>query len=200
MNDLIIKTDEASLQDTVNNFIALVEEVPWGNSDWQNQQTIINRELTPERAYRHASIRIMNRFEALKETYYSIQKNKIEIKKLERLLAAETDELEHELLQLEIQHKTSGDRNQEKLIKDAIREIESLAPVILAMGKLSREQFEQAEAKHFELKYRNQVMNKSDSLLGLEAMGVDIQTGEMKQDYQSLFEQIKTKLLDEGKS
>ena len=190
MNDIQIKTDEASLQDTITRFIETVEEVPFGNSDWQNRQAIVNCELTPERAYRHASLRIMNRLQALSECYYSLRKEDIEVKKLERKLSTEQDDLERELLQIEISRKASNRPYTKKLIQDAIQEIESLQPVIQSIGKLTREKFEAGEGEHFRLKYHNQATRKNDSLLCLEAMGVNLKSGEKVQEFVSLFESI----------
>lgn len=54
---------------------------------------------------------------------YDYRKNLVEIKKLERELAKETDELERELKQIEIEKKTFIARNSEKVAKARIKEI-----------------------------------------------------------------------------
>lgn len=125
--------------------LEIVESVPFGNSDTQNRVAIINREGTPCRALRHAALRIMNRLEAMRECQYSIRRREIEIKILERDLTGETDELKRELIALDIEKKRSGDAYTQKLFKDAMREVESLWPVLQAMGTITREQFEVEE-------------------------------------------------------
>jgi hypothetical protein len=55
---------------------------------------------------------------------YEYRKNIIEIKKLERQLAEETDDLEAELLRIEIDRKQFGKLQQERVAKDRIREIQ----------------------------------------------------------------------------
>ncbi len=54
---------------------------------------------------------------------YEYRKNLVEIKKLERKLAAEKDDLDRELLQIEIEKLKFISRNQERVAKDRIREI-----------------------------------------------------------------------------
>lgn len=189
MQDIQIKTDETDIQGTIKNFLALVEEVPWGNSDFQNHQAIVNMELTPERAYRHASLRIMNRLQALKECYYSLRKEEIEIKKMRRRLWIELNPLEREIIHLDIEQKLSNRPYTEKLIRDAIQEIRSLEPVIQSIGKLTREKFEAAEAGHFEERYRNQINRKSEAFIALEAMGLTSETGQAKTLFDSIISQ-----------
>lgn len=199
--DLIqIKTDEQSLQTTIDNFLAFVDEIPWGNSDWQNRQAIINMELTPERAYRHASLRIMNRLHALNESYYAIKKDNVQIERLQRRkirLSESTSQIDNpdsdldkEDIDIEINQILSRRAYQQKLIKDAIKEVESLAPIIQSTGKLTREQFETAEAGHFKKKYENQIIGKPEALLGLEAMGLDIKSGSFLENFTTLYDRI----------
>lgn len=142
--------------------LSLVGEVPFGNSDYQNRSTIINGELTPERAYRHASLRILNRLDALRECSYGQRKASIEVKILQRDLDAEPDVLKRELIALEIEKKQSGSAYIAKLARDAKQEIASLWPIIQSMGKLTKEQFEKAEAGHYERKIGKQIPEETD--------------------------------------
>lgn len=142
-----------SIEKLYESVVHLVEDIPFGNSDLQNRMVIVNDEKTPCRAARHAGLRIMNRIEALRENYYSLRKNDIEIRMLERDKANVRDDLQKELLQLEIERRLSGMRYTKKLIKDAIREIEVLIPVLDAVGKITREQFEKEEREHYRLKH-----------------------------------------------
>lgn len=199
-NEIQIRTDEQSLQATIDDFLNLVEEIPWGNSDWQNKQAIINMELTPERAYRHASLRIINRLQAINESYYAIKKDSIQIERLQRKKIRLSEfknqidnpdsDLDKEAAEIEIEQILSRRTYQQKLIKDAINEVKSLAPIIQSIGKLSKEQFENAEANHFELKYKNQIMGKPEALLGLEAMGLDTKSGKFIEDFKTLYDKI----------
>lgn len=154
----------------------LAVEVPFGNSDTQNRTTIVNEERTPHRAYRHAALRIMNRLEALRETRYNLRKREIEIKILERDLAQCEDSLKCELLKLDIEFKRSADVYMQKLIIDAIREIESLWPVIQALGKVSREDFERGEIEWYQQKHGLHVDLKKDLYAQIEKSTTELLT------------------------
>jgi len=158
----------------LNHVLDLVEEVPFGNSDFQNRLVIVDNEMSPHRAYRHAALRIIDRLNALNECYYNLRKTSIEIKKLERKLLEETDPLEKELIEIEIEQKKSTLPYTQKLIKDAIREIESLYPIIENIGKLSREEFEKLEKQHFKNKLENSLKGKHETNLMLENINKDI--------------------------
>lgn len=138
------------LEAVLSHFMSVVGEVPFGNSDYQNRQAIVNDERTPMRAYRHAALRITNRLHALMEANYNIRKSDIEIKIMEAKAKAEADPLQKQLIELDIEQKRMMAPYTRKLIADAIREIESLYPVIESLGKVTREQFELEEKPHFD--------------------------------------------------
>ena len=150
MMDLTKKlNDPNGIAATFADFIGLVEEGPFGNYDYQNRQAIVNDELPPMRAYRHAALRITNRLLALTESYYQLRRADVEIRKLERRLTTETDDLEKEMIVIDIDQKRAQMPYTRKLVADAIREIESLYPVIEKLGKVKRDQFEIEEGQHF---------------------------------------------------
>jgi len=60
---------------------------------------------------------------------YEYRKNLVEIKKLQRDLGTEEDDLESELTQIEIEKKTFILKNQEKTAKDRIREIKAWSEI-----------------------------------------------------------------------
>lgn len=140
----------ASVFDAV---VDMVEDIPFGNSDFQNRLVIVDEEQTPLRAARHAGLRIIGRLEALKEAYFNLRKNEIEIKILQQKMQKETDFLAVELLSLEIERRQFGMSYGRKLIKDAIKEIEGLLPILLAQGKITKQAFEKEEHIHYQLKH-----------------------------------------------
>jgi len=78
---------------------------------------------TPDSKY-WQSMREQNvMFQELVMLSYEYRKNQVEIKILERKLISESDELEKELLQIEIEKKQFIGINQERTAKDRIREI-----------------------------------------------------------------------------
>lgn len=138
-----------NLDKFINKFVHLVEDVPFGNSNYQNRNAIVNDELTPARAYRHAALRIMNRLQSLREAKFSLQENDINIREAKAKIRYSINEFEKERLELQIERLESTLPYTRKLIKDAIVEIQSLLPIIESIGKLSREDFELQEPTHF---------------------------------------------------
>lgn len=63
-------------------------------------------------------------FENLIQLSFNYRKNLVEIKKLQRKLDEETDDLELELLQIELEEKQYARANMELVAKDRVREIE----------------------------------------------------------------------------
>lgn len=63
-------------------------------------------------------------FENLMQLSFSYRKNEVEIKKLQKKLLDETDELERELIQIEIEEKVYGRASMELVAKDRVREID----------------------------------------------------------------------------
>jgi hypothetical protein len=63
-------------------------------------------------------------FENLMQLSFSYRKNEVEIKKLQKKLLDETDELERELIEIEIEEKVYGRASMELVAKDRVREID----------------------------------------------------------------------------
>lgn len=78
---------------------------------------------TPDSKYWQAMREQNVMFQELVMLSYEYRKNQVEIRILEKKLKTETDELEQELLQIEIEKKQFIGINQERTAKDRIREI-----------------------------------------------------------------------------
>lgn len=78
---------------------------------------------TPIRNVRQMLAEINKSLEALKEAYYKNEKEKIYIKKLERDLKTEKDELEKQLIEIKIEEKYAKLETGKKYILGAIRKI-----------------------------------------------------------------------------
>ncbi len=78
---------------------------------------------TPDAKYWQSQREQNVHFHELVMLSYDYRKNLVEIKKLERTLVSEKDDLEKELIQIEIEKLTFIARNQERTAKDRIREV-----------------------------------------------------------------------------
>jgi hypothetical protein len=65
---------------------------------------VINSEVTDHRKIQQVSLEVRARMRALQQCQYDIKKAELKIKKFQRALAEETDDIEQELLELEIKN------------------------------------------------------------------------------------------------
>lgn len=152
--------------------LAISDEIPFGNSNWQNR-SIINREVTPHRALRAAVLKIIDRLNALRKNYYQLRKKNIELKRLKDKLQKEEDPYDRELIEIEIEELETSIPHIQKLTKDAIEEINSLYPIVKSLGKITRDQFETLEVLHFERKFQMENATKSETLLIQQLSKID---------------------------
>lgn len=128
-------------------------DIPFGNSDYQNKTFVMAAELTPARAYRHLGLRLFDRIAAIKELKYQklladidIEEKKFQIEDIN------TNEFDKRRRQIEIDRIIDEMIRAEKLLNDAIKELNCLYDQFKKFPKYSREQFELEEEKHFKLK------------------------------------------------
>ena len=157
-----------------SSFIDIGGDVPFGNSDWQNRHAIVNEELTPYRAYRQSALRIINRFNALREAYYGLKEKEIEAQEQRDKLSrpwwkpgAIRSKYERHRTVLKLERAEGDIPWTKKLIADALNEITCLLPVITAIGPLSRDEFEGQEHVHFEKKLKRELPKPDADLYAL---------------------------------
>lgn len=151
------------------------EEIPFGNSDYQNINYVLNSQFTPERAYRALGLRLMDRLQALKSTQFSIKKSVIDIEEKQWKIANDSSLSSFDIrrLELELEESESGRAYSEKLAKDAIHECNLLYSELEKFPQYTRIQFEQAEKTHYDLRMLRQIQIKDDSLNSLLNSTVD---------------------------
>jgi len=167
-------------QENVNNVIEEIEtaffDIPFENSAFQTEAFVIGGSITPERAYRNIGLRMQNRLEALREAKYGRAKEDIEIEELQATIDfPDATSFEIRKAQLEIDHKLAGRRFGDKLINDALAELNVLYAHFKGLPKFTREQFEAGERLHFETKLNRQINNLQGPAEALVNMDQDIQ-------------------------
>lgn len=129
------------------------QEIPFGNSDFQNINFVVKAELTTGRAYRACLLRLNDRLNALRENYYNLELEDIDIEEMEEKVKNEnTDKFEKRRLLVKIEQKKVNRSYIKKLVDDAIIEVETLYKAFKQLPKITRKEFEQEEQKHYELK------------------------------------------------
>lgn len=141
-------------------------DIPFGNSDYQNKTFVMAAELTPARAYRHLGLRLFDRIAAIKELKYQklladidIEEKKFQIEDIN------TNEFDKRRRKIELDRIIDNRIRTEKMLNDAIKELNCLYEQFKKFPKYSREQFESEEEKHFNLKLSEN--NSSKVAMGL---------------------------------
>ena len=147
------------------------KEIPFGNSEFQNINFVLNAELTPERAYRHCLLRLNNRISALREAYYSLKLEDIDIEEMEEQLQSDTtNKFEKKRLEIKIEQKKINRNTTEKLVSDCLIEVNTLYAAFEKLPKYTRLEFESGERKHFELKLARDLILPNGSMQSLDSM------------------------------
>jgi vacuolar-type H+-ATPase subunit I/STV1 len=150
-------------------------EIPFGNSGFQTKNFVINGQLTPERAYRSIGLELTNKIKALKEAYYGLKKEDIDLEELRENLEAEGNKFERRRIELDIEQKLDAREQHKKLINDALHTVNQLYDAFKRFPRYTREEFEAGELEHFKIKLLQQTRNITGAAKSLADMGFDLE-------------------------
>jgi len=140
------------LQSLIFDVNEMSKEIPFGNSSFQNLKFVLGNEMTSGRAVRHCLLRLNNRISALRDCYYNLELEKIDIEEMQFKLEYEINEYEKRRITVKLEQKIANKPSLEKLIDDCLEEIRFLYSVLKSLPTYTRERFELEEEKHFRLK------------------------------------------------
>lgn len=133
-------------------------DIPFENSDFQNQNFVVAAQLTPARAFRAIGLRMFAKIRAVKEALYGVQLQDIDIEENEyKASLPETSSFDKRRLAIENAKMREGRKWSEKLLNDALRELDCLYQEFKKYPKYTREQFEAEEFLHFQNRLTRQV-------------------------------------------
>lgn len=144
-------------------------DIPFENSDFQNRAFVVAAQQTPARAYRAIGLRMFAKIRAVKDFEISKARRQVDIDEKEYLLAKSSDEFERRRLTLDLLELREAGSWGEKLLNDALRELDCLYGEFRKLPKFTREAFEAEEQHHFELRLTRQITTSgpSESLLNM---------------------------------
>lgn len=175
MDDLALKNEILKKISIVDELEGAFFDIPFGNSQFQIQNFIVNAALTPERAYRAIGLAIFAKIQALRETYYKLKKEEIDIEELrEKVDCFEASVYDKRRAAVEIEQKTDARRYTRKLVNDALAELDFLYEAYQKLPRFSRAEFEAAEKKYFEIKLQKQIKGITGALESLDNMSGDV--------------------------
>ena len=148
--------------ENVGNVLEEIEDaffdIPFENSDFQTRAFVVASQQTPARAYRAIGLQMFSKIQAVKEYQFNKAMADIDLdEKQARLNDPATSEFDRRRLQLEIIKINDGRRWAEKLASDAIHTLNVLYSELKKYPAFSKEQFENEEALHFEMKLTRQI-------------------------------------------
>ena len=149
-------------------------DIPFENSQFQTEHFVINAALTPERAYRTIGLRMHNRLRALREAQFQRMREDVDIDELRaKLKLSETNKFDKRRHEIDIQEKLANRAFTEKLINDAIAELNVLYHHFKRLPKFTRQQFEAAEHEYFSMNLERQmkgIVGAAESLQNMQTV------------------------------
>ncbi len=150
-------------------------DIPFGNSRFQIENFIINAAHTPERAYRAIGLTMRAKIQALREAYYALKKQEVDIEEAQEKVASNYHtKWEKKRAAIDIEQKEEMRRDTKKLINDALAELSYLYGVFKKMPRYTREEFEAGERRYFEIRLNKMALGIQGPLESLDNMGIDI--------------------------
>lgn len=133
-------------------------DIPFENSDFQTKAFVLAAQVTPGRAYRALGLQMHSKVNVVKHYLFEQEKLKIDVEEREAKIASdETNEFERRRLRLENVRAIDGQAYGQKLLNDALRELNLLYAEFKKFPPYTREQFEAEEGAHFMVRLDRQM-------------------------------------------
>jgi len=123
--------------------------------------------ITPIRSIKHTLAEIEKTKSALQEGYFRMKKNEVKLKKLERKLINETDDLEREMLEVKINEMEANAASSRGYVEGAVRKLNFFSNqyenLMKKIGKeeLTEEDYELEEIKYHIMTCMKQALNSA---------------------------------------
>ena len=146
--DIIIT--EQNTSDIIKEVQDAFFDIPFENSAFQTENFVIANQITPERAYRAIGLRMNNKLIAVQESLIDREITLVEEDELRaKINDPQSTSFEIRKAELELKKKQINKPFHNKLINDAIQELNILYKHFKALPKYTREEFEAGEYRHF---------------------------------------------------
>jgi hypothetical protein len=125
-------------------------DIPFENSAFQTECFVIAASITPARAYRAIGLRMSSRLRALEEARFNRINSEIDVDEIDaKIDAGNLSEFDLRREKAKREKARADLTYTNKLINDALAELNMLYTHFKALPKYTREQFEAEELKHF---------------------------------------------------
>lgn len=144
------------------------KDIPFENSDFQNKAFVMASHQTPARAYRAIGLRMFSKVRAIKELKYSREIEDIDIEEWQQETG---NSFEDRRNKLKVAKKLEQRSWTDKLLNDAIKELDCLYAEFKKFPTYSRLEFEAQEVEYFTCKFDRAIKNRGNGTLeSLESM------------------------------
>lgn len=145
--------NETNLPNVLTELEEAFFDIPFENSDYQNKVFVLAAQQTPARAYRAIGLRMFAKIRAVQECLLNRERSNIDIEEMEHKIGLpETSDYDRRRLRVDILRIRNNESWENKLLHDALHELDCLYSEFKAMPSFTRSAFEAEEHKHFELK------------------------------------------------
>lgn len=176
MNNLTT-VSESNLSDVLREIEDAFWDIPFGNTDFQCENFVIAAAVTPERAYRTIGLQIHGLLTNLQQVKNDRRLAEIEIAELEeRIASPDVSKFDKMRAQVKLETMRENSRWSQKLVMDAIRQLNVYYKHFKAFPRYSRAQFENGEARYFEQTQRRQVLGITGAKESIINMVDDMKT------------------------
>ena len=169
--------NDTNVTDVLEEIQTAFYDIPFENSAFQTEAFVIAAQVTPERAYRSIGLRMNSKIQAILEAKHGRAKEDIDIEELQaKVDNPDTNDFDRRRAQLDISFKLANRKYTDKLMNDAVVELNILYKHFKKLPRYTREQFELAEPEHFDIKLNRQLANIQGAAEALVNMQEDMPT------------------------
>ncbi len=166
---------EGDLGKVIEEYEEAFFDIPFGNSQFQIENFIINQAHTPERAYRAIGLAMRAKIQALREAYYTLKKQDIDIEEAqEKIEGKYFTKWEKKRAAVDLEQKQEMRRDTKKLVNDALAELSFLYAAFKKFPRYTRLEFEAGEEKHYRIRLMKQALGIQGPLESLDNMGIRV--------------------------
>lgn len=173
-------------------------EIPFGNSDFQIENFIINAQITPERAFRAVCLTLRAKIGALRESYYNRKRQQIDLDELKfKITNPDINEFDRRRAEVDYEEKLAQESETKKLISDALHEVEVLYKYWKILPHPTREEFEKNEKEYYTENLSRQIVGINGAIESLANMGYALtENGIEKIEEKNLIETLNQKQIE----
>lgn len=132
--------------------------IPFDNSAYQNRVFVLAGQLTPARAYRAIGLRMFHKIRALREAKYDMQLQDIDVEENKyKINLGSTTIFDKQRLEIKNKKIIEARTYSEKLVQDAIKELDTLYAELQKYPRYDAESFENEEELHFQVSMERQL-------------------------------------------